>query len=296
MRKPRRDFIQKTGVFSVGALTLPYLACHSSEHTATQPFKKDVFNFGIQLYTLRDDMPKNPKKVLAQLAEFGYTQIESYEGDQGIYWNMKPKEFTLFLNDLGLDMVSAHCNVFEGFEYKVAQAAEVGIQYLICPWLDAPQTKSGWQTIANQFNECGETCRKHGLKFAYHNHGYPFVKVDDIIPMDFLMNNTNPDLVDFELDLYWVVTAKADPIEYLKKYKNRFRLCHIKDRLKSVAPEIQEASCDLGSGSIDYPNILNVAAQNGMQFYILEQERYDTSTPMECAKIGATYLKNLSIT
>ena len=108
------------------------------------------------------------------------------------------------------------------------------------------------------------------------------------------MENTDPELVDYELDIYWIITAQADPIAYFEKYPNRFRLCHVKDRLKNAEPDEFDASCDLGTGSIDYSHILKVAADNGMEYYILEQERYDNSTPLESAKVGAEYLRKLT--
>jgi len=107
------------------------------------------------------------------------------------------------------------------------------------------------------------------------------------------MDNTDPALVDHEMDIYWVVTGGADPIEYLKKYSNRFRLCHIKDRIKNAGEE-QKASCNLGTGMIDYPKILKVAKDHGMKYFIVEQELYDDSTPLQAAKIGAEYLKQMT--
>jgi sugar phosphate isomerase/epimerase len=107
------------------------------------------------------------------------------------------------------------------------------------------------------------------------------------------MENTDPSLVDFEMDIYWVVTAKNDPIEWLKKYSHRFRLCHIKDRTKGATE--RDASCDLGEGSIDYSKILKVAKDNGIEYYIVEQERYDNTTPLKAMAVDATYLKNLKI-
>lgn len=114
-----------------------------------------------------------------------------------------------------------------------------------------------------------------------------------MIPHDFLMENTDPDLVDHEMDIYWVVTGGADPIDYFNRYPNRFRLCHVKDRMKTATPGDGDASCDLGTGAIDYPKILKVAAEKGMQYYFLEQERYDNSTPLKSAQKGAEYLKTL---
>ena len=150
---------------------------------------------------------------------------------------------------------------------------------------------AAWKEVTEKFNKCGAICKKNGIKFAYHNHAYTFKAFSGMIPHDFLMENTDPELVDHQMDIYWVVTGGADPIDYLKKYSGRFTLCHVKDRLKDAGDE-REASCDLGTGIIDFPSILKVAKENGMKHYILEQERYDNSTPLQSAKAGAAYLNN----
>lgn len=302
MKNNRRKFLQLSGTMAAGSLILPSIGCGNSgtektksseeEKTTTTEIKPSIDEFGIQLYTLRDDIPKDPKGVLKQLAGYGYKQIEGYEGDQGLFWNMTNKDFKKYLDDIGLKMVSAHCNIHDDFETKVQQAAEIGMDYLVCPWIGPQKSVDDWKKVCDLFNSCGEICNKAGIKFAYHNHAYTFKAFTGMIPHDFLMENTDPDLVDHEMDIYWVVTGGADPIDYLKKYSNRFRLCHVKDRLKDAGEE-REASCNLGTGIIDFPKILNVAKENGMKYFIVEQERYDNSTPLKSAQVGADYLKNL---
>jgi len=115
-----------------------------------------------------------------------------------------------------------------------------------------------------------------------------------MVPMAYILDNTDPELVKHEMDIYWVVTGGADPIEYLTKYSGRYRLCHIKDRMKNAGDE-RMASCDLGTGTIDFASILKVAQQHGMEYFLVEQERYDNSTPMESARVGAEYMKHLMI-
>ncbi len=261
--------------------------------TAQSASAPSLQQFGIQLYTLRDDMPTKSKKLLKKLSKFGFTQIEGFEGSQGMFWNMPHKDFKMYLDDLGLTMISSHCNIHEDFEKKAAQAAEIGMSYLICPYVGPQKSMEAWKKTTEKFNDCGRICKMNGIRFAYHNHAYTFKAFSGMIPHDFLMENTDPDLVDHQMDIYWVVTGGADPVEYLKKYPNRFTLCHVKDRLKNAPADERSASCDLGTGSIDYPSILKVAADNGMKYYILEQERYDNSTPLKSAKAGAKYLKKI---
>ncbi len=301
MQKKRRNFLQTAGLMTAGSILLPHWACSSSsgengtqtgETEEMEMVKGSLDKFGIQLYTLRDVINDDPKATLKQLSTFGFKQIEGYEGELGMFWGMKNTEFKKYTDDIGLEMVSSHCNIYEDFEEKAAQAAEIGMEYLICPWVGPQKTKDDWKKVTDQFNAAGEVCKKNGIRFAYHNHAYSFKAFTGMIPHDFMMDNTDPELVDFEMDIYWVVTGGADPVEYLTKYANRFTLCHIKDRMKEAGEE-NEASCDLGTGIIDFPKILKVAADNGMKYFIMEQERYDGSTPMKSAQTGADYLKNL---
>ena len=107
--------------------------------------------FGIQLYTLRDLMPDDPKGIIEKVAGYGFHQIEGYDGDQGIFWNTPPKEFKMFLDDLGIRMVSSHCDIFENFEKKAADAAVVGLDYLVCPYIGPQTSIDAWKKVTDQF-------------------------------------------------------------------------------------------------------------------------------------------------
>ena len=115
--------------------------------------------FGIQLYTLRDIIADDPKGVIQSLASFGYTQIEGYEGDMGMFWGMGHKDFKSFLDDTNIKMVASHCDINENFEQKVEQASEIGLDYLICPYIGAQDSMDDWKRIVDQFNRCGEICK-----------------------------------------------------------------------------------------------------------------------------------------
>ena len=300
----RRKFIQAAGAMTAGAFILPQLGCKNDGSNAGQTASAadstaiaaaaspSLAAFGLQLYTLRDVLPEDPKGVLKQVADFGYTQVESYEGKQGMFWGMSNTEFKSYLDGLGLTIVSSHCDIKKDFEKKAAEAAAIGMKYLIAPWIGPQKAADDWKKIAEDLNKKGEICKQNGIRFAYHNHGYSFQKIGDIIPQNYMMDNTDPALVDFEMDIYWVITGGADPVAYLQKYPNRWRLCHVKDRLKDAPAEENDASCDLGVGNIDFSKILKIAKDNGMQYYIVEQERYDNSTPLQSAKVEADYLKN----
>ena len=303
MKNNRRTFLQQAGLVTAGSALLPFWACQSGtqQKTASTPAAPaevttstpSLDKFGIQLYTLRDVIQEDPKAIIKEIASYGFRQIESYDGKKGMFWDMPHTDFKMYLDDLGVTMVSSHCNINKDFETKAAQAAEIGMKYLICPYIGPQTSVDNWKKVTDKFNECGEICRKNGIRFAYHNHAYSFKAFSGMIPHDFMMENTDPDLVDHQMDIYWVVTGGASPIDYLEKYPNRFRLCHVKDRMKGVSAEETSASCNLGTGQIDFPKILKVAKDNGMEYFIMEQEKYENATPMASAKVGAEYLKKL---
>lgn len=291
MEIKRREFLKTTAIATTGVMLSSYLpSCKSAS------ISKDVRdNFGLQLYTLRDVLPNNPKDVLTQVASFGYKQIESYEGAKGMFWGMKNTEFKKLMDDLGMKIVSSHCDINKDFERKAAEAAEIGMKYLICPYLGPQKNIDDFKKFAATFNQRGETCKKNGIRFGYHNHDYGFVAVDGQLPQDVMMQNTDKNLVDFEMDIYWVVTAGQDPIAWIDKYPGRFKLSHIKDRKKGAPLSNRDASVDLGKGGIDFKAILKEAGKKGMDYYIVEQEAYENTTPLAAAKADADYLKTFRI-
>ncbi|MFL5739546.1 MAG: sugar phosphate isomerase/epimerase family protein [Flavisolibacter sp.] len=285
----RREFIKLSAALGSGLLLTSVagqLGCTASKLNSINS------NFGLQLWTLRDDLPKDPKGVLTQVASFGYKQIEGFEGPQGIFWGMSNKDFKKLMDSLNMKIVSSHCDINKDFDRKAAEAAEIGMDYLICPYLGPQKKMDDFKKFADTFNQRGETCKKNGIRFAYHNHDYGFIPLEGQLPQDVLMQNTNKDLVDFEMDIYWVVTAGQDPIAWFNKYPDRFKLCHIKDRKKNAAPSERDVSVDLGTGSIDFPKILKAGTDKGLSYYIVEQEAYEGTTPLAAAKADADYLKN----
>ncbi|HAI85311.1 MAG TPA: sugar phosphate isomerase [Chitinophagaceae bacterium] len=277
----RRKFIQQASMLSLGALLL--------QRNSFASLLAGNKIFGIQVYSVKEDMAKDPKATLKQLSKYGYKKIESFEGPQGIFWGMTNKEYAAYLKGLGMQPTSSHCDISKDFERKAAEAAEIGMEYLICPYKGAQKSIDDYKRIADEFNQKGEICKKNGIRFAYHNHDYTFKLVGGQMPQDVLMNNTDANLVDFEMDMYWVVTAGASPEAYFKKYPGRFRLVHIKDRTKSAVSIFD--SCNLGTGSIDYTKLIPIAEQYGVRHLMVEQEKYTDTTPMDAAKANAKYMR-----
>jgi sugar phosphate isomerase/epimerase len=289
----RKKFLSLTGL-GMGAIATHNVLGNSITNMLNTTEEDNIQKkFGIQLWTVRDAMIKDPKGVLTQLASYGYNQVESFESEKGIFWGMTNKEFKAHLKSLGMTMKSALYLTEKTWEETVIQAAEIGMKYLINPWEGPNKTLDDYKRFAETYNKLGAICKKHGMRFAFHNHDYSFRQVEGQIPQDILMQNTDPALVDFELDFYWAVTAGQDPITWLEKYPNRFRLCHIKDRMKDGVGT--DASCVLGKGMIDFPKVLKVAKKQGMKYYFVEQEKYAEGTSMECAKMDADYMKKISL-
>jgi sugar phosphate isomerase/epimerase len=282
----RRDFIRNAGILS-GSLLL----AKPSLSAIVWPNAEKNRSYGIQLYTLRDILPKDPFAIIKRLKEAGYDFIESYEGANGFLWGKSPKEFSSFLQENGLGMPSFHCNVFEEFEKKVTQAAEIGVQYVICPWVGPQKTIDDYKRIADRFNEMGAICKKYGIRFAYHNHDYSFKPMNGQIPQSFLMDGTDPKMVYFEMDIFWVVAAGADPIEWFEKYPNRFRLAHIKDRSKKPVADEGKNSVVIGTGTIDFQSILKAGRNKGLKELIVEQEANYGKGPMESAIASLKFLQ-----
>ena len=282
----RRDFL-RNGSFAAVGLSFPFLTKANFLDT-TAGFK--IPNFGIQLWTVKENMMGDAKGTLAKLASFGYKQIESYEGPQGMFWGMGHKGFKTYMDDLGMTIVSSHCDNLTDFDKKSEEAAAIGMEYLICPHKGAQKSLDNFKAFADEFNESGKITKKHGIKFAYHNHDYSFIPMDGQMPQDVMMQGTDPSLVDFEMDIYWVNFANQDPIAWLKKYPNRFKLCHVKDLTKKV--NNKQESCVIGTGIIDFKKVLKVGAKYGLTSFFVEQEEFAGTNPIDASGLGAKYMQS----
>lgn len=281
----RRDFLRNSSFAAVG-LSMPFLS-KANFLDATAGFK--IPNFGIQLWTVKENMIEDAKGTLAKLASFGFKQIESYEGPQGMFWGMGHKGFKSYIDDLGMKIVSSHCDNLTDFDKKSEEAAAIGMKYLICPHKGPQKSLDNYKAFADEFNVSGKIAKKHGIRFAYHNHDYSFIPMDGQMPQDVMMQGTDPSLVDFEMDIYWVNFANQDPIAWLKKYPNRFKLCHVKDLTKKVNDK--QESCVIGTGIIDFKKVLKVGAKYGLESFFVEQEEFTGTNPIDAAGLGAKYMQ-----
>lgn len=241
---------------------------------------------GLALYTIRDDMMKDPVSALGSAAETGYNWVEAASYDNGKFYGFEPKEFGRIVRRTGMELLSTHNAIRPDNEDKmIADAAEAGLRYLILPslpseWSDSP---SSYRKTAEYMNRLGEKCRKAGLIFGFHNHRIEFADMAGETPYDILLQNTDPELVIFEIDLAWITAAGKDPLDYFKKYPGRFEVWHMKD----LTPDKQDAT--LGEGIIDFKAILAGSKTAGMKYWFLEQDNCRTHSAMESIAISRTY-------
>ncbi len=304
MNNPRRKFIRMGAMLGAGAAFMPLQFCSPAKReeeagatlTPAEPERTGtpLSVFGIQLYSVKEEMAKDAAATMKTLAGYGYKQFEGFDGGKGILWGMKPAEFKSVLDDTGVSFISSHANVFENLEAQAGQAAEVGMKYLICPWIGPQKSLDAYKSIADKFNEVGEKLKSQGLRFAYHNHDYTFKTQDGALPQDILMEHTDPALVDFEMDIYWVHVAGINPGDYMAKYPGRFKLCHLKDA-EAGSGNPGERGVLLGAGEIPYADLIKMSQERGMEYFVVEQERFVDVTPFQAAERNAQYLKALVI-
>ncbi|WP_430426886.1 sugar phosphate isomerase/epimerase family protein [Maribacter litoralis] len=276
--KTRRNFIKHAGLLSAATLIIPQLSMASTKNS----------KYGVQLYSFRDGMLKNPKKTLEMIASLGFKEIESAGSNKGYYYGLSPTEMAKTCQALGMSLTSGHVHLDDKFERTMADAVASGQEYLICSSLPTEgQTIDNYKKVAEQFNKAGEACRQHGLKFGYHNHEYEFETENGEVLYDVLMDNTEKELVHMELDLGWVVVAGKEPLHYFKKYPGRFPLWHLKDMDMH-----EKESTEFGKGVLDVPLMLELKELSGVQHIYIEQEEY-ASSPFESMQHNMNYLRNL---
>lgn len=210
--------------------------------------KKDI---GIQLYSVRSligvfgKSQGDYKPVLKQLADMGYTSVEAASYKDGMLYGQTPEQFRKDVEDAGMRVISTHCTLnlsdeelasgdfskaLAWWDECIAAHKAAGAEYIVVPSMRKISTLKDLQTYCRYFNEVGARCAAAGMKFGYHNHSREFEKIEDKVMLDYMLENTDPDKVLFEMDVYWTVMGKASPVDYFKKYPGRFRLLHIKDR------------------------------------------------------------------
>ena len=247
-------------------------------------------------------MAADSKSTFKAVADAGYKYIEAAGYADGKFYNMSPSDFKKFIKEIGLSPVSTHQGsvTLENADAMIADVKEAGFEYFVIPvppmglFKFDQETKTmsmtgGAANLAEIVTIIGKKCKKAGLKLLYHNHDFEFVKdVDGIVTIDYLLENTDPEYVNFQMDLYWVTKAGADPVAYFEKYPGRFKIWHVKDM------DDQGRFAPVGKGKIDFARILQNKRLSGMKYYMVEQDMtFDGLKPLEAIKISHDGLKKI---
>lgn len=257
-----------------------------------------ITKVGIQLYSLRDYIGQNTKSVLAKVAQAGYQEVETYgySATTG-FWGMKPAEFKAALAAQGLSTSSGHYDLGaymrdgseDALRTVIAAAQGSGQTYVVVPSLDGKllQSAADFKTIASRLNQAGARCKAAGLRVGYHNHDFEFKPLGGTTLYEVLLKETDPKLVDFEMDIYWVVRAGQDPLKLMQEHPGRFPLWHVKD-MDKARPEL---NTEVGTGSIDFRQLAAHAREAGLKHLFMEQENFSLDAYQSITQ-SAAYLKN----
>jgi sugar phosphate isomerase/epimerase len=279
---------------SVAILTMLLLSCASAEK---QKNRKPLYTapLGVQAYTFRRSFPIDVAKTLDTIKMMGFTEIEGGGG------RISPEEFKRLCNERGISIPSTgagYDELINKTDSVVYRAKALGAKYVMCAWI--PHTNGSFnldnaKKAVQDFNAAGKILKENGLTFCYHVHGYEFWPHEGGTLLDYIINNTNPEYVSFEMDILWTQFGGGDPVALLRKYGNRWKLMHLKDLRKGVKKDLtggtsQENDVPLGTGEIDIPNILREAKKIGIAHYFIEDEssHVNQQVPQSIA-----YLKSL---
>ena len=255
--------------------------------------KKEI---ALQLYSLRDDISKDYAGTIAKAGKMGYTAIEAAGYKDGKFYGRTPAEFKADIEKAGMKVLSSHTgrrlsqeeldakNLTEAMKWWdecIAAHKAAGMKYIAMPSMQVPNTLKDLQTYCEYYNEIGKRCKANGMLFGYHNHAFEFTKIEGKMMYDYMIENTNPEYVFFEMDVYWVVRGQNSPVDYFHKYPNRFTLLHIKDNK------------ELGqSGMVGFDAIFKNTDVAGVKYLIVEVEKYNFA-PEVSVKKSLDYLFDL---
>jgi len=315
----RRHFIKNTSLASMALLT----SAHSI--FVNKPLMNHI---GIQLFSVPKLLTNNFEGALKMLSSIGYKEIEMYGPypfstekakkywssvtpqlgfDGSGYFGHSQAEIINIMKLHGFTVSSMHTDLdtLQKNMGALANAAnQIGAKYIVLPAIpdERRQTLDDYKRIAADFNKIGEEAVKNGIRFAYHNHGYGLNTTNGKMPLDIILDETDPSLVFLEMDLYWTTAGGANPIELLKKHSGRYKMMHIKDMKQKVhfSGDGGEASqwialfpfmSSAGEGILDLPTIIRTAKENGMEHFFVEQDM--VAAPEIALKKSFDYLKGI---
>jgi sugar phosphate isomerase/epimerase len=299
MKTSRRTFIKTGALVTAGATLL------RNQVFASAPKKAIV---GLQLYSIRDEMKKDPLASLKEVAKMGYVYVEHASYIDRKFYGYAPKEFRKILGDLGLQMVSGHTvmrkdhwdeakkDFSDSWKWTVDDAAVLGQKYVVSPSMDESMRSKydDFKRYMDVFNKCGELCNKQGMKFGYHNHSFEFAEsLNGEKLFDIMMKSMDPKMVVVQLDMGNLYNGGAIALDVVKQYPGRFENLHVKDEIEAPAGGNDKyESTIIGEGIVNTKEVTDLATKiGGAQVYIIEQESYQGKTPMECVKKDLEIMK-----
>jgi sugar phosphate isomerase/epimerase len=298
MDTSRRKFLQNSAVLLAGTTLL-------SNSAFAMPVSGEIT--GIQLYSVRDDMKKDPVGTLTQVAKIGYKHVEHANYVDRKFYGYTAVEFRKILNDLGLKMPCGHTvmgknhwdaakkDFTDSWKYTVEDAAYMGQQYVISPWMDETMRKTYDDLLGylEVFNKCGDLCQKSGMKFGYHNHWAEFTeKLNGEKLFDIMMKNLDVSKVVMQLDIGNMYIGGAKALDVIGQYPGKFELIHVKDEIAVDTKEKFESAI-LGKGIIPVKEVLDICRKTGgTKVYIVEQESYQGKNPLACVQEDFEIMKN----
>ncbi len=289
----RREFIKLAalGVFGAAISQNGLTSCLAPK---TGNLKSGI---GIQLYTIRDNMAKDVADSLKQVADIGYQYLELAGYNNGKFYGFSPDEFKKMVNDLGMEIISSHTGVeVKGVDTSNVDAmaeahAKLGVKYCVQPWLVEERRVSvdSYKKFVTDLNTIGEVMKKYDIRFAYHNHDFEFKDVEGKVPFtDIFLAEGDPDLLTFELDIYWVTRAGYDPVKLINDYPGRYELFHVKD----MEAGDEKFFAPVGEGIINYKEILKLKDVAGVKYMFVEQDHTRDGKAMEAIATSFNNLKN----
>lgn len=284
---PRRRFL-KTAAALVPAASIVGKAEDGSHH---------LKNIGVELYTVRDILPKNPSGTLRAIEQMGYTEAEViYGGIDKIWPALKATKLKPVSVHLGTDLFDDQGKM----QATLDDVKQRGFEFAVFPYLP-PAQRGGLEAIkklAAKLNMAGKLSKALGVRMCYHNHAFEFEPMQGTTPFDTLLKETDRNLVSLELDVFWVSVAGHNPVELIRQHANRIALVHLKDKSANFPVRYNEqvpadTFKEVGRGSIDFPEILRAATKAGVNHFFVEQDK-TPGNPLDSLKISYDYLHNLA--
>ncbi len=274
-----------TKILSLVLLASIFCSCDTQEKVDKK--------IGLQLWSVKDDMKEDAKGTIEKVGAMGYTYVEAAEYRDRKFYGMEPEEFKAVLEENGLSLISSHTgqhlpdsagmkDAMKWWDDCIEDHKKAGAKFIVKPSMSKAGFDSiaGLQNVCDYYNAIGEKCKANGIKFGFHNHAGEFGEVDGQTIYDYMLENTDPDKVFYQLDLYWIHKGGKNAVDYFNKYPGRFLLFHVKDY-----KEVGE------SGKIDFQPIYEAADKAGMLHSIVEVEDYNF-TPLESVQKSLEYLQD----